>query len=445
MEQEGGAKWAPALQLCLGPALAVSLAYGIASTGGFTWPESGIFALLLTGVALIGVGLRLLARTELGSALIEIGGFAALATGLVASSLANGWPEATRVPLAALLAAASSFVIARVLVARGRAWQVLELLTWVGVFVSATGLVALAFHDSPWALLATGVWRLGSIVKYSNAAAGLLVLCIPAVLVLMVRRGGVVLELAAYLLLAGLLATVSRGGLLAAFVLAATLAVLSPRVLLGRLLRPFVGACVAFAAYLPTIVEDQPHPIPALAGLVVGGLIVLALRRLPRKAAIAGVALVLLAGVGVTVALQSLPKAQRFITSRFNPASDPRLRTWGNHIDFAMDEPLTGHGIGTFTGPALYSHNEYVQVFVETGAFGLVGVVVGATAFSWAGLRRRGPGVAPELWAAAIASGVAFLVHSSVDFIWRFHALVSIAFLWLGAATAPTEGAGEDY
>jgi steroid 5-alpha reductase family enzyme len=41
------------------------------------------------------------------------------------------------------------------------------------------------------------------------------------------------------------------------------------------------------------------------------------------------------------------------------------------------------------------------------------------------------------VWAAAVAACSAFVVQSSMDLIWRFPALVAIAFLWLAIAIAP--------
>src|SRR5207249_4293809 len=139
----------------------------------------------------------------------------------------------------------------------------------------------------------------------------------------------------------------------------------------------------------------------------------------------------------------------RLATSRLDFGREARFDSWRQAVQAGLASPILGIGPGNLRivvrgghGPlaTAYAHNEYVQSFAETGVVGLVGVLAALVLFAAWAVRSRPQRVskrARTVWAAAVAACTAFVVQSSMDLIWRFPALVAIAFVWLAIALAP--------
>src|SRR5688572_1210999 len=104
------------LSLTLGGA---AIAYGAVSQGGFFWPQAAVVAALLAGAAVF-------ARPSRRGTRPAVLAFASLAAGLGASAAAAGWPQAARLPAAALAAAIAGFFLGRGLVAAGQRGALLD-------------------------------------------------------------------------------------------------------------------------------------------------------------------------------------------------------------------------------------------------------------------------------------------------------------------------------
>ena len=139
--------------------------------------------------------------------------------------------------------------------------------------------------------------------------------------------------------------------------------------------------------------------------------------------------------------------------SRFESLSgNGRYQLWSSAVDAAGTEPLTGVGPGTFEywwvedrpidSYARSAHSLYLNALAEQGIVGMLLVLavvlvpLGVGAARWA---RAGP--ARELFAAALAAGVAFAVAAGVDRAWDLMVLPA-AFLFLAAALVSPRSAG---
>jgi tetratricopeptide (TPR) repeat protein len=125
-----------------------------------------------------------------------------------------------------------------------------------------------------------------------------------------------------------------------------------------------------------------------------------------------------------------------------------RHEFWRVAIDAFGEEPLVGHGAGTYRFswdqlrhipmPVLDAHSLYLEAFAELGAvggllvLGLVGTLLWAGFAAWrdAGGRRR------ELHAALFAACLAFAVGAGIDWFWEIAAVGAIFFLASGALVA---------
>jgi O-antigen ligase len=178
----------------------------------------------------------------------------------------------------------------------------------------------------------------------------------------------------------------------------------------------------------------------AVAGIVValyvaGGTSVVEPRA---RAALAGIALVaVVAGIAAGV---SSP-----IRGRLSLSSSDRARVWSQTLDRVPDHLWLGTGPGTYTlvgeqnGRLVrtrFVHNEYLQALAETGLAGAASIAVAIVLIGTALLRARPH---DEIWWACVAGCAAFAVHGSVDFLWRFPALVAFCFVLVGIASAGTD------
>lgn len=182
--------------------------------------------------------------------------------------------------------------------------------------VAALGWLGVVVHHPTWGFEGPGMWRASSTLTYPNATAALL--AVAALVCLAVRsrspKSGW-LGLAAAALITGLAATLSRAGLLGFAVGVVVLVVgLGWRPVVRSALAPLLGAAVATAALLPSIIADTPTAITigwavagALAGLAVGS----------RTAAPRLLLLVPIAGVAVTIFVPHLAAlGPRFTSTR---------------------------------------------------------------------------------------------------------------------------------
>ena len=406
-------------------------AAAVVAQGGYYLPGR-VLSGLLVGLAVV------LARPK-PSLLVSLGGALgvwALVRGLLEGDLISAVPTvaAVGVFVGAVLVASQADQAQRELLA--------TVVAGVGALVALTGWVAVVFRVPGWTTVAEGLFRAASTLTYPNAAAA--VMAAGAVLSL-VLRPTLMTSVAGFLLCTGIGATMSRAGVIA---LVAGLLVLCAfqgfKKTLTHAAPPLIGAVVAVVALLPTIRQaDEPRPLIAIAGLVVGLAVALGLPKLGRF--VVPVAVVLVAGGAVAAYLASAGLA-----SRVSFSSPDRSGATGAALELVSKAPLIGAGPGNGTfffdsgneGMRVmrYVHNEYLQVLVELGAVGLLlalGVVAAVLIAMW-----RGRGTA--LWAGAMAAVVVVLVHSAFDFLWHLPVVLIVAGLCAGLGfPSTTDGVNE--
>jgi hypothetical protein len=400
-------------------------AAAVVAQGGYYLPGR-VLSGLLVGVAVV------LARPR-PNLLAALGGAFALwavVRGLLEGDVLSAVPTA---------AAAGVFVSA-VLVAAQADQQQRELLAnvvvGVGSLVAFIGWVAVVFRIPSWTTVAEGLLRAASTLTYPNAAAAVMA---AAAVLAMVLRPTLLTAVMTYLLCTGIGATMSRAGVLA---LAAGLLVLcvcqGVKATVAAAAPPLLGAVVAVAALLPTMrMADEPQVLIAVAGLLVGALVALGLRRVGRF--LVPVAVLLAAGG----AAASFAFADQ-LSTRVSFSSPDRSSATGAALELVSRSPLlgAGPGNGSFffdrgnegTRFMRYVHNEYLQVLVELGVVGLVlalGVVVAVLVVMW-----RGRGT--SLWAGSLAAVVVVLVHSGFDFLWHLPVVLVVAGLCAGLGLPST-------
>ncbi|MFL5898099.1 MAG: O-antigen ligase family protein [Solirubrobacterales bacterium] len=289
-------------------------------------------------------------------------------------------------------------------------------------------------------------------------------------------------------LLLALYFTYSRGGLLGLLVACLCLLVLSHDRLwmLGTLAIGAIGA-------LPAVLQVQASRSLAdnhadqsaidqgvtvllilVGGIALALLLFAVLRRLERRGgAVTGRALRLsrdrriLKAIGLAAALLAIGAAiavggrawdqfsspdQQFPT---NPASHfsqfsgaNRHEYWRVAIDSFEEDPIVGHGAGTYrfawdklrhiTLPVLNAHSLYLQAFQELGVIGgaltlaLVGLLLWTGIAAW----RASSGPSRELHAVLLAACLAFAVGAAIDWFWEIAGIGAIFFLSAGALVA---------
>jgi O-antigen ligase len=426
----------------LAPIAAAILGYGVFAQGAFYWDQLSFFA---AGLLVCALMMKSGADRDFSPALI---GLSMLAAALLASAAVNKWPSEARIPAATLAAAAGALALGRGVIRSGGRRMLIEAIACIGAGVALAGLIGVAFHAFPWGMKAQDIWRNASTLTYSNAAGALYMLALPAPLWLERERRSPVYRAMSFLCVAGLLTSLSRGAA-AGVALAAVLAAVSGGLpLLRAAIRPGIGAAVASAGFIPSIVSDHAQPLPALIALAAGAAIaVLPLHpseRRPRPAralaAAAGVALILAGGFIVS------PSTNRLVDARIGRRSQDRTRTWRAAYEAGLKRPIFGTGPGTFEVAELvegrilltrYAHNELLQAFVETGAVGVAAVLGAGGLFGVWAWRRRPSRADPErvVWAAGFVACAGFFLHGMLDFMWHIPALVAVTFVWLSVAT----------
>ncbi|HEX8864344.1 MAG TPA: O-antigen ligase family protein, partial [Lentzea sp.] len=401
-------------------------ATAVVAQGGYYLPGR-VMSGLLVGVAVV------LARPRLNLV-------AALAGALALWAVVRGLLEGDALSAVPAVAAAGVFVGAVLVAAQADQAQrelLATVVVGVGAVVGFTGWVAVAFRVPAWTTVAEGLLRAASTLTYPNAAAA--VMAAAAVLSLVLKPTPLTSAMT-LLLCTGIGATMSRAGVIALVAGLLALCVFSGlRKTAVASAPPVLGAVVAVGALLPSMkVADEPRPLLAVAGLLLGALVTLGLPRL-RPFAVP-VAVLLAAGGAMAVFAFS----DRLAT-RVSFSSPDRSGATGAALELVARSPLfgTGPGNGSFffnsgnegTRVMRYVHNEYLQVLVELGAVGLVlglGVVAAVLIAMW-----RGRGT--TLWAGAMAAVVVVLVHSAFDFLWHLPVVLVVAGLCAGLGFPSTE------
>jgi len=105
-----------------------------------------------------------------------------------------------------------------------------------------------------------------------------------------------------------------------------------------------------------------------------------------------------------------------------------RLSYWRDALDLIKHRPLTGMGLGNFNiVPSRYAHNSYLQLWAETGVFGLISFLWLVTAVFTPALKALRWLKEKKLYACLIASCSVFLLHNLMDFSFF---LPEVAFIW---------------
>jgi tetratricopeptide (TPR) repeat protein len=117
-------------------------------------------------------------------------------------------------------------------------------------------------------------------------------------------------------------------------------------------------------------------------------------------------------------------------------------------IDAFEEEPLAGHGAGTYQfswvklrsieTPVHNAHSLYLEAFAELGLIGGLLTLAMVGFLLWTGFAawRHARGAARELNAALLAAALAVAVGMGVDWFWEIAALGSVFFLATGALLA---------
>jgi tetratricopeptide (TPR) repeat protein len=125
-----------------------------------------------------------------------------------------------------------------------------------------------------------------------------------------------------------------------------------------------------------------------------------------------------------------------------------RHEFWRVAIDAFGEEPVLGHGAGTYRFswdklrhievPVLNAHSLYLQAFTELGVFGglLVLGLVGTLLWTGFAAWRAASGVRRELYAVLFAACLAFAVGAGIDWFWEIAGIGAIFFLAGGALVA---------
>jgi hypothetical protein len=121
---------------------------------------------------------------------------------------------------------------------------------------------------------------------------------------------------------------------------------------------------------------------------------------------------------------------------------------WRVAIDGFEEEPLAGHGAGTYVFlwdqhrstflPAIDAHSLYLEAFAEMGVVGgliVLGLVLGALWVAFAAWRASPP-ERREAQAAMLAAMLAFAVAAGFDWFWEIAALGAVFMLAAGAMVA---------
>jgi O-antigen ligase len=194
------------------------------------------------------------------------------------------------------------------------------------------------------------------------------------------------------------------------------------------------------------------RPLPALAGLCVGGAVAV----WPRyREPIGRTGVVALGVVAVLLAVAGAGLASRLDAVTFD-SLEKRLSLKSRHRvaqhRVALGEFAAHPVVGTGPGRAVlrwrdddrmlrarFVHNEYLQVAVELGTVGALLLIAVLAATGHAVWKGRSAGGMP--WAGVAAAVVATAVHGALDFVWHMPVIPFVVLLLAGTATVPAEQA----
>ena len=228
---------------------------------------------------------------------------------------------------------------------------------------------------------------------------------------------------------------------------------LGPRRVLSTATAPMVGAAVALLGLSPSMPADLPaRPLLAVVALTAGLVIAVGMARSDdRRLWLAAPLVVLLTLVALVPALPTSKALPAIGTPRLSLASPDRAKETRAALDVVADKPITGAGPGqavlVWRGPdgtillARYAHNEYLQMAADLGLVGLALVIALLVAIGTVVRRgRRQRGLAPELWAGAVAGLTALALHSAFDFLWHIPVIPLVGALLVGVTLSqPSE------
>ncbi len=126
-----------------------------------------------------------------------------------------------------------------------------------------------------------------------------------------------------------------------------------------------------------------------------------------------------------------------------------RFAFWETGIKVALNEPIIGTGLGTFSLAyfidymeelyySRFAHNHYIQTMTELGLIGLAllgGFVVTIVRLAWLKLKEK---EYPLFVPGIIAALFAFLLHIGADFSWNFPGVSIVFFIMAGALVSVT-------
>ena len=367
-----------------------------------------------------------ISRSDLGAPSLAA---AALASWyLVAGVLAHH--AAGAMPAVELLVALAAIVLIVRRADESERRVMLAALLAVGVVVALVGWQGVAWRQAPHALEDGGLWRAASTITYANAMAGLLVALAMVALGWVVerRREQILLAAVSYVLVVGLFATASRAGAIAFVVGLAWLAVATRGRVLRRVGPVVLGAVLATAALLPSMVAShQPRGLLALGGLLAGAAVAIVPPRAAGALALAAlVGFAAVPGVRATVTTPLREVRQ----NRATVSSPDRSNEMHAALAVARRHPVSGAGPGRVdltwnvatptpaTMHVAYAHDEYLQTLDEAGVPGLFLLCAGLAAVGLA-IRKARPHTRSPATTGAVAALVALGAHSSFDFLWH--------------------------
>jgi O-antigen ligase len=444
-----------------------TLLWWAAEEGGYaptTWYPGALLFLALLAVVAVSARRRARPAARTAAAIALLAAFTAWSFLSIAWAGVQGdaWDGANRTLLYAVVYATFALL----------AWRAPEAVVMLGLFAvgtAAIGGLALAMEGAD----AFNGNRLAAPTGYENASAALFLMAFwPAIALaarpevhwaarsLLLAAGGLLLQLA--------LLAQSRGSLLAGGIALIVLVAASRDRL--RLVAVLLVVSAAVAATLVQLLDvvaagseaevrqavgaERVAVMLSTLGLLLLGAFVFAGRRRGmgegwqltsrgRVVAVAAAGLVLVALCGAAAA------------SGLGDAPRPGLETgrydmWRVGAGEVADHPLLGVGVDNFavdfvrersTGEEpLYPHSLVLRAFSQTGLVGgalFLGFVAAALAAALP--RRQEPdSLGGAIAAAALASGVYWLVHGSIDWLWEIPALgvSALAFLGLAASLA---------
>ncbi|MGW4462009.1 O-antigen ligase family protein [Micromonospora sp. NPDC004704] len=441
--------------------LIAALSAGVVAQGGYYPPGRWLVTVLVAVALLVALRLSPRVRRDAWPVVVACGALAGWI--LVRAVIADAYPVA--LGAVATLGGVAAVVLILTRTTLFERERLAGALVGLGVLVAVTAWIGVAYRVPRFAVLVEGrLWRGASTLTYPNAAAALLApLALLAIALLLARPdgglaaqraervGSLVRAGAAYLLLVGTGAALSRAGLIA---LVAGLVVLTiaagPWLTISRAGPLILGAGIAVVTLVPsTPATGQPQPALAMFGLAAGALIVLGSVLLPVRVRVVAMLVTVLAG-GLTLLSQwDSEHLRAVLASRGNFNSPGRSGAATAAFDLVAANPWIGTGVGqarflwvTPNGNgalALYAHNEYLQLLVDLGVVGGIGLLALLAAMALAVRRGGADQHRAGIRAGAFAALTAFAVHSGFDFLWHIAVLPLVGALLVGLA-APATG-----